>query len=142
MTAYATNQIGQFLGTMAGSWISHAGAGRSDISFLSTSMVYLLLVVAIGALLKMNRTYIEVDRLNVDENLAFVCESFSKIYRLTPREAEITLLLAKGKDRASIAETCCISTETVKTHVKRIYTKLGIHSRKEMIVLIEHILEP
>lgn len=49
--------------------------------------------------------------------------------RLSKRETEILQLMADGLENDAIARELYISTETVKTHVRRILQKLGAHSR-------------
>ncbi len=56
---------------------------------------------------------------------------------LTQREAEIFLLWATGHGSKYIQESLVISAATVKTHVRHIYDKFGVHSRAEMIKLLE-----
>lgn len=53
---------------------------------------------------------------------------------LSNREIEVLLLLAKGKAYKEVALDLNISLNTVKSHVKHIYSKLGIKSRKEMFL--------
>ncbi len=48
---------------------------------------------------------------------------------LTPREKEVLFLLAQGLSSASIAQELVISLVTVNSHVRTIYSKLGISSR-------------
>ncbi|MEV5892418.1 response regulator transcription factor [Nonomuraea fuscirosea] len=48
---------------------------------------------------------------------------------LTPREHHVLLLLARGMSNGEIAAACTIEEGTVKTHVNRILTKLGLRSR-------------
>ena len=57
-------------------------------------------------------------------------------YRLSPRETDILVLLAWGKSAKRIEELMGISPNTVKTHVRHIYSKLGIHSRAELDILL------
>lgn len=57
-------------------------------------------------------------------------------YRLSPRETDILVCLAWGKSAKRIEELMDISPNTVKTHVRHIYSKLGIHSRAELDVLL------
>lgn len=54
---------------------------------------------------------------------------------LTARELEIALLIAQGYSAKYIAEMLYVSQETIRTHSKRIYKKLGIHSKQEIIEL-------
>jgi DNA-binding NarL/FixJ family response regulator len=51
---------------------------------------------------------------------------------LTPREADVLELLQGGATNAQIAETLAIGLETVRTHARNIYRKLGISSRREL----------
>lgn len=52
---------------------------------------------------------------------------------LTAREREVCELLALGYSNRDIAESLCVSVNTVDTHRKRIYTKLAVSSRKELV---------
>jgi DNA-binding CsgD family transcriptional regulator len=51
---------------------------------------------------------------------------------LTPREAEVLDLLQDGATNAEIAHELSIGIETVRTHARHIYRKLGIGSRREL----------
>lgn len=55
---------------------------------------------------------------------------------LTPRETEVFELLARGRSVPYIRDTLIISRNTAATHTKRIYTKLDVHSRQELIDLV------
>ena len=48
---------------------------------------------------------------------------------LTRREREALALVAAGKSNAEIARELEVGVNTVKTHLKSVYAKLGIHSR-------------
>jgi len=50
---------------------------------------------------------------------------------LTPREAEMVQLAARGLSNAEIAETLVLSTRTVETHIYRAMRKLGISNRRD-----------
>ena len=54
---------------------------------------------------------------------------------LSFRENEILQLIGEGKSNKEIAETLHISINTVKYHIKNLYEKLGINSRKEVLTL-------
>lgn len=52
--------------------------------------------------------------------------------RLTPREADVLELLQSGRSNGEIAESLHVSIETVRTHARRVYRKLGVSSRREL----------
>lgn len=61
----------------------------------------------------------------------------SEEYGLTNREEEVLRMVLLGRDAPSISEELCISSNTVKTHIKRIYRKVDIHSRQELADMVE-----
>jgi LuxR family maltose regulon positive regulatory protein len=52
---------------------------------------------------------------------------------LTGRELEVLGLLAKGQTNQEIAQVLYLSVNTVKTHLKNIYAKLDVHSRRQAV---------
>ena len=61
---------------------------------------------------------------------------------LTPREGDVLLLLRQGRSNAQIALALHIAVETVRTHARNIYRKLGVASRRALIALPEAFEQP
>ena len=58
-------------------------------------------------------------------------------FGLTPREAEVAALLARRLTNREIAEALGISRHTVRHHAERVFTKLGVHSRRDVAGRLE-----
>ena len=67
----------------------------------------------------------------LDEN----CTCLSDEFGLTAREREVFVLLAHGRNGRYIMDHLVISRNTAKSHIKHIYSKLGVHSHQELIDL-------
>lgn len=73
----------------------------------------------------------------VTEGFKARCELVARKSHLTPRETEIFMMLARGRNVPFIQEKLVLSRNTVKTHVSNIYGKLGVHSQQDLIDMIE-----
>ncbi|MDF3305924.1 LuxR C-terminal-related transcriptional regulator [Rhodococcus sp. T2V] len=58
-----------------------------------------------------------------------------RAHTLTTREREVLTLMATGATNAAISRRLCISDGTVKSHVQRIFKKLGVSTRAEVAAL-------
>jgi len=73
-----------------------------------------------------------------NENLSIVTMKKTEV-RLTARENEILLLLAKGMNRDEIAAKLFISPETVKMHIKNSYRKLKAKNKIDALIKMKMI---
>lgn len=88
-----------------------------------------------GAVLK--ETLEDDQNMPTERNrLGIKCQELAERAALTQREEEILLLLAQRKKPADIERELFVANSTVKTHVKHIYQKLDVHSRKELFNLL------
>jgi DNA-binding NarL/FixJ family response regulator len=60
-------------------------------------------------------------------------DKFSSYVALTKREREIFRLIAAGYDNKEISVRLFIAEQTVKNHIREIYSKLNIHERVHVI---------
>lgn len=61
----------------------------------------------------------------------------AKDYGLTRREAEVLPYLAKGRSARVIAEALFVSESTIRTHTRRILEKTCLHSKQDLIDLVD-----
>ncbi len=71
------------------------------------------------------------------ERLGFLLPTAARLrahFRLTPREVEVALLLAEGASDAHIGRALGMSIHTARHHGERIFAKVGVHSRKALVL--------
>lgn len=71
------------------------------------------------------------------DRLSVKCVAIARDYGLTNREFDVFVRLAHGRSGAFIADELTLSENTVRGHTKRLYAKLGVHTRQELIDLAE-----
>ncbi|WP_302962338.1 helix-turn-helix transcriptional regulator [uncultured Adlercreutzia sp.] len=71
-----------------------------------------------------------------DARLRAQCQRLIDQYGLTERETEIVFLIAQGFTQSYVAQSLLISHNTVRSHMKHIYTKLDIHSKNELLSIL------
>ena len=72
-----------------------------------------------------------------ESSLKQQCDLLAQKAGLTNREAEVLELWAQGRSVPYIQETLVISASTVSTHTRHIYQKTGVHSRQELLDLLD-----
>ena len=133
--------LGCLVGTLVGSiLITYVGLGyRLQIVL---ALVCAALVFASFLFVADDRTFVELFDAD-DENpstprrFQLRCERIAQLYGLTPKETEVMTLIGKGRSAQRIQEALDVSASTVNTHVNHIYRKMGVHSRQEMLDLLE-----
>jgi DNA-binding CsgD family transcriptional regulator len=72
-----------------------------------------------------NAVSLTVNQVEMDE--------VKRKYGITQRESEITKLLLQGKSNKEIADQLCIAHHTVKNHIYRLYQKLDVNKRYQLV---------
>lgn len=143
---YAAESAGTVFGANVGHLTNAISANFPSISLLFVALIVLLFVAYNLVVLKsfsfeatlsqvapMRSVFVQLGQTTLEGN----CLKVVKRYGLTPKEAEIVELLARGRNSQAIQEKLVVSRNTVKTHVKNIYVKLDVHSQQELIDLVE-----
>lgn len=61
---------------------------------------------------------------------------------LSKKEQEIISLISQGRRNREIAEKLCISEQTVKTHISRIFKKVNVSNRSQLVPLAMKLMRP
>ena len=67
------------------------------------------------------------------------CDRLVRVGSLSRRESDVLRLVAKGRSAPRICEELHLAMNTVNTHTSHIYQKLKIHSRQELLDLLENM---
>lgn len=79
----------------------------------------------------------EEEGRQVIDRLSKQCRRVSDEYGLSTRETEVMELLGRGRSGPAIADELFISENTVRTHIKRIYAKVGVNKKQELLEILE-----
>lgn len=72
-----------------------------------------------------------------DPRFLQACADTARRYKLTNRETDVLELLARGRTGLVIQKRLVVSQNTVKSHVRHIYAKMGVHSQQELIDIVD-----
>ena len=135
------------LGSVEGMWL---GAGMTGAGFLFTACIVIALFLSIDG--GLTGTLIpgifgeenaggggdaddRVRKVSGDRGQA--CAGIARVYGLSEREREVMLLLSCGHSLQKVCEELSVSRGTVNTHSRFLYAKLGVHSKQEVIDLVD-----
>ncbi|MEA5019436.1 MAG: LuxR family transcriptional regulator [Gordonibacter sp.] len=131
--------LGPAVGIAAGTALGVASIATPETIVMLTAFVVLVMVFSYAYLFQ------EVDADFLADSLPRRrrifrerCVAVADRFELTPREREVMQLIATGKDMAAMQELLVISKSTVSTHREHLYQKMNIHSKQELIALIDN----
>lgn len=112
---------------------------QHDLTFLVLAAVLLTMSLVLAII---GTPQLATSRLTQGEpssigDLELRCSALAEDFHLTQRERDVFLLLARGYSQKSIADKLFVSENTVKSHRRHIYQKIGISSQQELIDMIE-----
>lgn len=129
----SANVMGVLAGGYAGSIIYSSGNNKFNSSLLALVVVFVILIilpVLHNQLNAMAKSHFNFESKKKTEKL------HNALHQLTDRETQVAELLLKGRTYKMIAEELYLSENTVKTHIKNIYSKLNIQSKTELIKML------
>ena len=65
------------------------------------------------------------------------CLEIAERFGLSQRETDVLFLLAKGRTISFIADELSVSFNTAKSHIRHVYVKTGVHTRQELLDMVE-----
>ena len=98
-----------------------------------------------GRWLTLHATWLTAPDQGQERQIAVVLEASSAAqvwplvraaHQLSPRESDVTLLVARGLSTSEIGLSMRISEHTVQDHLKAIFDKFGVHSRGQLLAAI------
>lgn len=134
----SSNVLGVFLGTIFGKIMNVKDVPNQNASILALGVAFLTFIMLpvlhnqLLIFLKNHiflRTLIEMPPSEQQSTI----DKFGISYKLTEREKEISSLLLRGRTYKMIANELYLSENTVKTHIKNIYSKFNVSSKTELI---------
>ena len=79
------------------------------------------------------------DGMDFTDRLSKQAQVLREQYRLSARETEVMEYIARGYTVARTAEELIVSENTIRTHSKRIYAKLDVHKKQELIDMLKAV---
>lgn len=133
---------GQLVGSIVGAQIVSLASDPYTMAIAAACSVFVILLVSLFAFESPfpESGWSVFDPSSQDGPAPRFKRSLNKLAELrglSPRETEVLVLLAKGRNCSFISAQLVISEETAKTHIKRIYRKFGVHSQQALLDMIE-----
>lgn len=127
---------------------ANTALGATEASVIAAVMVFLLVCASFllfarkafrqtGAPRAVGDEATHTDLPSADSEMQLVINALARRYALTPREQEVVAHLARGYTFPQIAEKLFVTLDTVQSHAKSIYRKMGIHKKQELVEAIE-----
>lgn len=139
----ASIQLGQLIGSLAGAELLKMSATPYEVAVISVVAVFVILLAALfafgnslsqvgwGVLRPWGDVVAPVSKFHR------ACDAIASAQGLSPRETEVFHLLAKGRNCEYISTQLVVTEATAKSHIRKVYRKLGVHSQQALLDIIE-----
>ncbi len=136
----SSNVLGVLSGGLIGTALMTYRNGSSNSSMFALGIVFITLILLAPLHRSLTKALSDHEFLSVFTHLepqekTCAISRFAMKETLTERENEIASLLLMGKSYKVMASELHVSENTIKTHVKNVYAKAGVHNRTELINL-------
>jgi DNA-binding CsgD family transcriptional regulator len=133
--------MGLLVGTIIGALVFEYGLNTVYGSIASTILAFMTLVSLLATFRwPFLSQFIEREStLSIENSYDSQCMIVARRFGLSPRETEVLMLLAYGRDITFVEKSLFISRNTAKAHIKHIYAKVGVRSRQALLDIIENV---
>jgi DNA-binding CsgD family transcriptional regulator len=134
---YLANGLGTSLGTLLR---LHAGIEYDFVTLSKVSIVITLILIITYSFILTEKdllSYKGVEKNGKPGPIMQACNAIAASYSLSPREEDVMRLMVKGRSITRIQDELYLSKGTVNTHLHHIYQKLNIHTKQELLDLVE-----
>ena len=132
---YFAHSFGLFLSSHTHLTELLTALGDSVFYFLMTCVLILFISNYSSVITRILNIDLRKDISSLTASTDEKCKDIALRYKLTGREQEVLRLLLLGRTKHYIAQTLYLSEDTIRWHTKRIYNKLNVHSRQELMTL-------
>lgn len=108
----------------------------TNIALLATICAFMLLLNSLLTRSLITDPYTIAKAQESELSLELRCEKIGNEYGLTPREAEVLVLICSNKTPRNIATDLGISENTVLSHSKQVYRKMDVHSKYDLLLKV------
>jgi len=134
----SANVFGVLLGGLLGSSITLLNISSANVAVIALTVICITLAILPLLnrhliMLLSNHTYLIAYASMGETQQRSIVTTAPALDPLTEREQEVLRLILRGNTNKAIAAELSISENTVKTHVKNIYSKYNVSSRAEII---------
>lgn len=151
---YGIGKSGMNLGLLAGTLLGMFAATTSTMIMVGISVVIVYVFILLGAFTPSGyqRSLLTLtddgttsavtispapEGALLEDARRSKCRELAKAYGLSQREEDVLFLISSGRSISVAADTLGIAPSTVKSHKDHIYQKLGIHSKEDLLDMMD-----